>query len=300
MRQHVHEVDHDGGEMVLDEGGDVAHHLFAEFRIDDLDVLQVVAQLDAPALEQFLEEFLLVLVHRIVVIVLARPEVGEDALDFARVVAAENGISRIRRRRRENAHVEVLLDRVHVAQVLLHDQPLVVAHAVDHEEEHRSLRREVGEEEAVDDLRRERHVVVVEPVFVMPLDELAEFLVALFPLVRHGLLQSQPGVLVEFQLPFHQLAVDFHPLLEIERSLQLEGHFVELADVVLRGAVADDALALQDLFRHQQDLARIHRFGEVVADFLPDGLFHQGLFLVFRDHDHGQFWLQLLDGRESL
>ena len=45
-------------------------------------------------------------------------------------------------------------------------------------------------------------------------------------------------------------------------------------------------------FQRQQNLAWIHRFGQVIGYFIADGHIHDVLFFAFGNHHHRYIWVQ--------
>ena len=179
--------------------------------------------------------------------------------------------------------------------MLLHHEPLVVAHAVDDEEEHRPRRFQMRENVLVDHMRRQHDIGIVQPALVVLFNELAELLIALAALVGHGLLQAELGMLIELEFRLHEAAVQRGPLLEVHGIEEHARDFVELLNVFLRGLRSENLSTLEEFLHGDQHLAWIDWLGQIIRDFLADRLLHQRFRLVFRYHHHGERGTQIFE-----
>ncbi len=88
----------------------------------------------------------------------------------------------------------------------------------------------------------------------------------------------------QLDVPGHQLAVPLDPAAPVERAGPLELDRAEALDEPARERLLPDSRALQDAANGGQDLSRIDRLGEVVADVGADRLRERGVLLALGDH----------------
>ena len=110
-----------------------------------------------------------------------------------------------------------------------------------------------------------------------------------------GLLESFVVAVIQFQIPYRRQTGGLVPVVRTGVRVQALVEAVDLADVPAHGGRADDAAGVQQPLDDQEYLRGDHRLDEIVVDLLPDGVFHQALFLGFRDHHHRQMRADLLD-----
>ena len=119
--------------------GEVAHvrgEVAPVIRADELGVAG--PRLDALTAEEVLEELVLVSVPAVLVVLGPCPDVREALGEVAGQEAAEDGVAGVGRGRGEDRVVVVLLDVEERVEQPLELEPLVVPHAVDEEEDHRT------------------------------------------------------------------------------------------------------------------------------------------------------------------
>ena len=152
MHKRVHEVEHEGAEGDLRVILDAVEDAFPFVGGEHFLIFRNEPGFHAPA--QGFQQLVFVPVQRGLVVVLKRPQVGVIAFDVAWVQTRENGVSRVRRGGRKDAAIEFGLDRVHIREHRFEDAPLVVAHAIDDEEQHRLPVFEMGLHEFLNHIRR--------------------------------------------------------------------------------------------------------------------------------------------------
>ena len=130
------------------------------------------------------------------------------------------------------------------------------------------------------------------------MDEFPERAVRFLELV-HQHLAHRFVAFFELDVPLCELAVDVDPIVPRAAFMQPRGNRVELLKVTLRRFLRLDALPVENALDGEQHLVRMHRLDEVIRDFRADGVFHDRLFLAFRDHDHGQTRIQVFDAAQG-
>ena len=247
--------------------------------------------------------FVLVLAALLVVV---EPLVGHQLVDGQRHQAGENGIAGVLGRRGQDRAVEIVgRDVVVAAQQGADRAPLVVAEVVDQQQ--RGLGILVCHREDLRPHERMRHdrggfVALVDPVVVVPADELAELLIGFVLLVFDDLLDTLVGRIGELDLPVRDPAIDVAPVGEAVGHLECRGEASEFRPVIGCGLFGDQLLGVDVLLDREQHLVGIHGFDEVVGDLRPDGLVHDVLLLALGDHDDrssGAYFLDFRQGFES-
>ena len=154
MCQHIDKVDDDRRKPVFRIGIDILLDAPAELRVENFDILRLGFQLNLAALEQVLEELVLVSVPAVVVVLPLFPDLREPDFNLVRKGAAENRVAGVRRRRRKNGVIIIAGDIEIFAQHRFHGHPLVEAEAIGHEEEDLPIGRKLGYEILLDDAIR--------------------------------------------------------------------------------------------------------------------------------------------------
>ena len=179
---------------------------------------------------------------------------------------------------------------------------MVQAQVVDEHHEHRrsiglDQRGHLGLEELVR-LQRQVVALAVHPVDVVVRHEAAEELVGLVPLRAQDLRHALVAALAQLQLPAHEFGVELLPRLGGVAVAQPHAQLTELLLVVAGGLLAHQPLAFEVLLQREQDLVRVHRLDQVVADLAADGALHDALLFALGDHHDGHGGAIQLDARE--
>jgi len=301
VAEHVNEVEDAHVDIIFLHLRQLLHETLGSCGVVDLVIGEGV--LAAVALEERLYERRLVEVLALLA-VLIDPQVREHLGDDVWHQAREDGVARILRGRGQDGTVEALVDMEEVGNLVHQDAPLVVAEVIDDDEEHLLAFVQEGEDAPLEDVgahdgRATGRLGIVDPIEVVFLDETGKKAVSLLLLHGQHLLHAAVGFR-ELQLPCHEAAIDFHPVIDAAGVVDEHTH---LSEVLLVGGLRlfRDNLALVDvLLQRQQDLRGVHGFDEVVGNLAADGLVHDVLLLALGDHHHGCRGRHLLDALQRL
>ena len=134
----------------------------------------------------------------------------------------------------------------------------------------------------------------------MPGYELEEFGVGIVLMRLMDILHFRTVGSLHRHLPVGQPTVDIHPSGVIGIAVQRHEELTELLLIVGGGLFRHQPAVVDDLLETGQDLVRVHRFDQIVADLCADGLVHQVLRLILGDHDDRDMRVLLLDAGEGL
>ena len=300
VRQQVDEVEDEGAHaFVSDRAAEVALEVVGVGGRRDLGVAHRhrVAEL----LELQLEELALVRVEGLVLAL--APHVGEACRDLARKEAAEEGVARVRRGRREDGEVVRRLDLEVGREQRLDGEPLVEAQAVDDDEDRLRVAAEDGEDELLDDVDRERGpftVEVAQPGRVGLEHEAGELAVHVGVEAAQRLVEARLAGRGEVHVPAHQLREALHPAAPVEGALPLQLDGAKALDEGAGDRLLADARPVEDAGDGGQHLTRVDRLDQVVADVGAERLLEGGVLLALRDDDDGEVGGQLLEVLERV
>ena len=253
----------------------------------------------APEARQLLAQQCLFMQVLALFFLLVHPKRGVHLFDLQGHQSREDGVAGVLRGGRQNAEVDIFVYVEVICQFLAQHAPLVKAEVIEHQQKHLFARGEQGEDAAFHHVGAEYGAAVGRgnPCGVVLCDELGEISVGIGFLHLQHLVHRAVG-LRKFQLPVHQLFIEFFPALRIKVFRHLEVYFGKLLPVTrLRGFLHDFA-AVYVFLNAQQDLVGVDGLDEVVGDFRADGLVHNIFLLVFRYHHHGRVHPALFELRE--
>ena len=301
MRQHIHKVEDNDVQRVVEHLVETVENLLAIVGVENL----VVAVLDvfAVAFEVFAQELLLELVLAAGV-TLVKPVGGVFLGDNRRHQAGEQGVAGVMRGRGQDAVAHTLvLDVIVVVNQRVDAAPLVIAEIVDDEQEGALLVAELREQLLLQHRVRLQGLVVgaaVDPVEVVALHEFGELHVGLLLLRGEHLGNALVFDFFDLQLPVNQVLVKGRPLLDIHPVGDAHGELAERLLIVAGHLLAHKLLVVDILLQAEQYLVGVHRFDEVVGDIGADGVLHDVLLFALGNHHDGKMRVVLLEALEGL
>ena len=211
---------------------------------------------------------------------------------------------------RQDAHIHILVYVEQLAYVSRQHLPLVVSEVVYHDEEHLLPLVQNREDPVSEDVRAHHRAVVgrrcigslsgipiphqVYPFQIVPGDEFGESDVSL--LLLHGEHFGHLAVgIAQFQFPFHESSVYFHPVAAGTAVHHLQCNLLVVLLVSALRHFGHDILLVDVLFQREQDLARVDGLDEIVGDFRPDSLVHDVFLFALGTHHNGSSGLDVLD-----
>ena len=169
--------------------------------------------------------------------------------------------------------------------------PLVEPQAIHHDEEHRRVLGEHGEEELADDVHGERRAVAVEfmhPARVSLADVRGEVLVHRGKEGAQGRVEPMLAGGGEVDIPLHQFGIAFGPAAPVEVLEAYRLQFAEPFHELPGDGLAADPRPLEDPRDDAQHLPWSDRLHQVLRDVLAERLAQGAVLLALGDHDHWQ------------
>ena len=294
VRKHIHEVEDDDVQLVLQERWYHTQELLAIIGIIYLIIREGVILPEAVDLGLNERRFVQVLTFLALFI---HPQIGEELLDLRRHQSGEDGIAGILRSRREDAVIEALVEGIKLRQEILYHPPLVHPEIIYQDEEYLLACIQERKNTLLEEVGTHQRTVVglPHPIFVMVLHEFTKGIVRLFLLHEEHLLHRALGAAFQLQFPIDDALVELHPFVRLQPIVDAHAETGELLLVTLGRSLRNDHILVHVLFNRKQELVRIERFDEVIGNFIPDSLVHDALLFALRNHDHRRIRGDFLD-----
>ena len=216
--------------------------------------------------------------------------------------AREDRVARVGRGGRQDRAVVLAPDVEVLLEQRLEREPLVEAHAVDHDEDHAAALLERRHHGVLHHVGREHGTVggARHPVRVVILDEAPEVDVEAAPEVLVRLLEAGLRHLVEAHVPARHVGGQLRPCRPVEPAQVEALPALHLAHVVAGALRVLELLGVEHALAGQEHLGGVHGLDQVVRDRAPDRLVHERLLLALGDQDHRHPEVARLDLVEGL
>ena len=221
--------------------------------------------LAAVAFELSADEFGLVDIEAFVFI-LVDPELRKHLCDLQGHQSGEDRVAGILGRSGKDCGVEFFGYVEVFGEHRLDHPPLVEAEIVDQDKEHLLAGVEQRENALLENLMAHQGMVGRgNPMLVFALDELAEAGIGVALLEQEHLVHGGVGA-GEFQLPEHELAIDFHPFADRGSHVDRGGDLLEFVLIGACGLARHEFAGMEVFLEREENLHRVDGFDQIVGD----------------------------------
>ena len=264
VREHVDEVNHQHVQVVVAALVVMLQEAVGTLRIVHLVITEGIVLSESLYLGLYQRRLVQVLAFFLVLIY---PEVREHFGYLVRHQTAEDGVARILRGGRKDAHVELLINVEQVADVFSQHAPLVIAEVIYHNQEHLLALIEQREYLALEDVGT--HQMAVSVVGTYPVEIVlgyvfGEPLVSLFLLHAQHLCHRTCRI-AQLQFPANQSPVNLHPVFRRSAFHHLHGYLLVVLLVSALRHLRHDVFAVDVLLEREQNLVRVYGFDQIVG-----------------------------------
>ena len=233
------------------------------------------------------------------------PPLRVALFDLDREESAEDGVSRERRGRRENAVVVGLFEIEEGRHVLFQEFPLVQSQAVHHHEHHTTVPLDQRHEKLTAHVDRQGRPIPLrlgEPFRVVARDIVGEVVMETVLERVERILKPRLVALPQARLPVEALPRQLDPLPPTQPAAAPLLELAELGHEVSGESLLADAVPFEQAGDDTEHLPRIDGLDQIIIELDADGLVHRARRFRLGDHHHGHRGVDgadLLDQLES-